>query len=371
MYRPYGFNLSGLWGKGDLVKSHQGSFFNPRLNLIAYLSESNQIRLSFGATTKSPGMSYIYPPPTVLRWRNPLDSLVVFYRLNTRNPELKGYKEWQYEISYDQKIGNLIGASFSAYYKERKQDPSGQTNPIFYYREINSNKYLYYIGSYSLQQNLGWSYSKGVELTLRSSKIKPLNMEFQLVGSYNFVKRGTNAWQFDENPDQSLGRYPNYKVPGIPFDTLFGFVYDASMYWSDRFILNYFVKYTHPTLGLWVTIRAEHTILERSRTYNLKPIDFAVITDSAKLATVKMSRDFEERIKTKPAKWLFNINISKALFKGAEVSFYVNNFLDDPAIYRYQYTYNPQDITEAERNPPLFYGIEFSMVVDELFKVWR
>lgn len=371
MYRPYRFNLSGLWGKGNLVESHQGSFFNPRLNLIAYLSEASQIRFSLGSTTKSPAMSYIYPPPTVLKWRNPLDSLIVFYRLNTRNPELKGYKEWQYEISYDQKIGNLIGASLSAYYKQRNQDPSGQTNPIFYYREINSEKYLYYIGEYSIQQNLGWSYSKGVELTLRSSKIKPLNMEFQVVGSYNFVKRGTNAWQYDSNPDQSLGRFPNFKVPGIPFDTLIGFVYNASMYWSDRFILNYFVKYTHPALGLWVTIRAEHTLFERSRTYNLKPIDFSVINDSAKLATVKISRDFDERIKTKPAKWLFNINISKALFKGAEVSFYVNNFLDDPAIYRYQYTYNPQDITEAERNPPLFYGIEFSMVVDELLKVWR
>jgi len=371
MYRPYGFNLSGLLGKSDLVKSHQGSFFNPRLNFITYLSESNQLRFSFGSTTKSPAMSYIYPPPTVLKWRNPLDSLTVFYRPQNHNPELKGYKEWQYEISFDQKIGNLIGTSISAYYKSRKQDPTGQTVPIFYYNEINSNKYLYYIGEYSIQQNLGWSESKGIELTMRSSKIKPLNMEFQVVGSYNFVKRGSNSWQYDENPDLTLGRFPNYKVPNIPFDTLLGFVYNSSMSWNDRLILNYFVKYTHPTLGLWVTIRAEHTIFERSRTYNLEPINYAVITDSVKLYTVKLARDFDERVKTKPAKWLFNINISKALFKGAEVSFYVNNVLDDPAIYRYQYTYNSNDQAEAERNPPLFYGIEFSMVVDELFKVLR
>lgn len=371
MYRPYGFNFKGLWGNGELVKSHQGSFFNPRFNLIAYFSESNQIRLSFGSTTKSPAMSYVYPPPTVLKWRNPIDSSVMFYRPNTRNPELKGYKEWQYEISYDHKFGNLIGASLTAYYKQRKQDPSGQTIPIFYYREINANKYLYYIGEYSIQKNLGWSQSKGVELTLRSSKIKPLNMEFQVVGSYNFVKRGTNAWQYDENPDLSLGRFPNYKVPGIPIDTLFGFVYDASIYWSDRFILNYFLKYTHPTLGLWVTIRAENTIFERRQIYNLIPINYSVITDSTKLATVKLSREFDERVKKKPAKWLFNINISKSLFKGAEISFYVNNFLDDPAIYRYQYSYDPNAITEEIRNPSLFYGIEFSMIVDELFKVWR
>lgn len=371
MYRPYAFNLSGLWGKGDLIKSHQGTFFNPRFNMIMYLSDANQIRLSLGATTKSPAMSYVYPPPSVLKWRNPLDSMIVFYRPSSHNPELKGYKEWQYEISFDQKIGNIIGTYLSAYYKERKNDPSGQSIPIFFYTEINNTPYLYYIGKYSIQQNLGWSYSKGIELTMRSSRIKPLNMEFQVVGSYNFVKRGTNAWQFDENPDGTLGRFPNFRVPGIPIDTLFGFVYDASMYWSDRLIMNYFVKYTHPKLGLWVTIRAEHTIFEKTRTYNLKPINYSVITDSVKLATVKLSREFEERIKEKPAKWLFNVNISKSLFKGAEVSFYVNNFLDDPAIYRYQYTYNPNDITETERNPPLFYGIEFSMVIDELWRIWR
>ncbi len=371
MYRPYGFNLSGLIGRGDIVKSHQGSFFNPRFNFVAYFSESNQLRFSAGATTKSPAMSYIYPKPTVLKWRNPIDSMIVYYRPDTKNPELKGYKEWQYEISYDQKISNLIGTSISFYYKSRKNDPTGQTIPIFYYKEINSSRFLYYIGNYSIQQNSGWSNSKGIELTVRTSKIKPLNMEFQIVGSYNYVKRGSNAWQYDENPDLTLGRFPNYKVPGVPFDTLIGFVYDASIYWSDRLIMNYFVKYTHPVLGLWVTIRAEHTIFERSRNYNLKPIDFSVITDSAKLVAVQMSRDFDERVKTKPAKWLFNINISKSLFKGAEVSFYVNNFLDDPAIYRYQYTYNPNDITESVRNPSLFYGIEFSMVVDELFKVWK
>lgn len=368
MYRPYGVNLSGLIGKGEFVKSHQGSFFNPRVNLIAYLSDYNQLRLSLGTSSKSPAMSYIYPPPTVSKWRNPLDSQTVFFRLNTRNPELKGYKETQYEISYDHRFGNLIGASISAYYKQRKQDPGGQTIPLFYYTEINGQPYLYYIDKYSVQQNVGWSISKGIEFTARSSKIKPLNMEFQIVGSYNFVKRGSNAWSFDATPDQSLGRFPNYKAPGVPFDTLIGFVYDASMYWSDRLILNYYLKYTHPTLGLWVTIRAEHTIFERSRTYNLEPINFAVITDSVKLNTVKIARDWDERIKKKPAKWLFNISISKSLFKGAEVSFYVNNVFDDPAIYRYQYTYNPVDIAEEVRNPSLFYGIEFSMVVDELFR---
>ena len=66
MYRPYKFNLSGLWGDGDIVESHQGTFFNPRANLMVYLSEANQVRLSVGTSSKSPPMSAVYPPENCL-----------------------------------------------------------------------------------------------------------------------------------------------------------------------------------------------------------------------------------------------------------------------------------------------------------------
>ena len=71
MYRPYGLSLKGLWGDGDLVKSHQGSFFNPRMSLLVAFLGANQLRLSAGYSSKSPPMSAIFPPPDVMRWRNP------------------------------------------------------------------------------------------------------------------------------------------------------------------------------------------------------------------------------------------------------------------------------------------------------------
>jgi len=74
---------------------------------------------------------------------------------------------------------------------------------------------------------------------------------------------------------------------------------------------------------------------------------------------------FEREIKLKPNKWLFNLNISKSLFKGAEVSFYVNNFLDDDAVFRYWSA--PTRLSEEIRNPSLSYGIEFSMILDNFF----
>jgi hypothetical protein len=54
--------------------------------------------------------------------------------------------------------------------------------------------------------------------------------------------------------------------------------------------------------------------------------------------------------------------VSKSLFKGAEVSLYVNNVLDDRAVYE-----NPRLPGYYETgNPEIFYGIEFSMLMDNL-----
>ena len=54
-------------------------------------------------------------------------------------------------------------------------------------------------------------------------------------------------------------------------------------------------------------------------------------------------------------------------FEGAEVSFYVNNFMDNPAIWNYYHPVNER-YQEETRNTELFYGIEFSMIFDKLFK---
>jgi hypothetical protein len=59
---------------------------------------------------------------------------------------------------------------------------------------------------------------------------------------------------------------------------------------------------------------------------------------------------------------LFNINISKSVARGAEISFFVHNFFDDPAYY--------QDCKGywRTRNHRIFYGVEFSMILDALWQ---
>jgi len=361
MYRPHTFNLSGLWGDGDLVESYQGSFFNPRISLLTYFSPNNQLRINFGSSSKSPAMSLIHPPESVFTWRNPISGINENYRFDKRAPNLQGYKTTQFEVSYDHKFANKIGVSLTGYYRERNNQPTYQDQPVFTEVDDNGQKVVYYVNQYGLSYNIGSNLSKGIEFTFRTAQIKPLNMNFKISGSYSYNKTPSTGYVYSYSHDESLGQFANYKVPGVESDTLIGFVYSASGQWVDRLQINYYLKYINKELGLWVTLRAEQLYSESNQSFNLKPVDYDSLSESG-----KMDREYAESVTSKPPKWLFSFSVSKSLFDGAEVSFYVNNFMDDPAIWHY---YHPptDSYRESTRNPELFYGIEFSMIFDRLF----
>ena len=360
MYRPFDFNFSGLWGDGDLVNSYQGTFFNPRVNLTVYLSNKNQLRLSAGKTSKSPPMSYLFPGPSIMKWRNPSTKETIYFEYDRDQPNLKAYQEVQYEVSYDHKFFGMIGTSLTAYYKERFNEPAPVVNPIFYEFNNDGTSELYYVGKYTTKDNFGTNYNKGVEVSIKSNKIDALNMNFMVTGSYNWSNDPREGYEYDNDPDQSKGQFPNYIIHTANGDQLYGWMYRRQGRWNDNILINYFLKYTNKELGLWITLRAEQVVKEREQAYFLKPVDYEMMSEDA-----IAENEFQKRIKVKPNKWLFNVNVTKSLFKGAEVSFYVNNLLDDQAIYRYYTTLT--EITESSRNPDIFYGLEFSMILDEIF----
>ncbi len=358
MYNPYAFNFSGLWGDGDLIKSRQGSYFNPRVSMILYTSRSNQIRITAGKSSKTPPLSTLYPPEEVMQWRNPVSGEVEYFRYNRWVPDLKGIKSFQSEISFDQKLWNRVGLTFSAYYRERTNQPASIIHPVF----TTFDSTVYYVDQYSTSANIGKSFSRGLEFRIRTAKIKPLNINFTVVGSYNYNNYPGAGYVYDLYPNESWGQHPNYVVHSPQGDTLIGWTYPSQGKWSDKFQINYYLKYTNRQLGLWVTLRAEQIVRERFQYYNLEPVDYNLLTERELEV-----RKFKEAIFTYPNKWLLNFSISKSLFPGAEVSFYVNNFLDNPAYYRYYNVEVAKEI-ETKRNPDIYYGIEFSMIFD---KFWR
>jgi len=56
------------------------------------------------------------------------------------------------------------------------------------------------------------------------------------------------------------------------------------------------------------------------------------------------------------------VNVSKSLGRGAEVSFFVHNLFDDPAWYLNEFE------QWRSRNHEIFYGVQFSMILDYLFQ---
>lgn len=361
MYGPQGVNFSGLLGKADFIRARHGSYLNPRTSLILYFAKGSQARLSAGMVSKSPPMSTVYAPPDVQRWRNPVDSVVQYFRYDRWATSLRAYREQQVELGFDQTIAGLAGVSLSAYYKHRYDQPDGVDVPVFYSMTKDNRSYLWYVDLNSQTLNAGWNVSKGIEVSIRSKRIEPLNLDFTIVGSFNYVRSGSNSMSFDATPDPSLGQTSNFPVRFGTSDTLYGLMYPSSGRWIETFLFNYYIRYTVASLGLWATLRIEHQIGKRWQYTTLEPVDYGKLSESAKL-----NRAFDEGVRSEPSKWLVNLNLSKSLFRGAEVSFYVNNFFDDPAVYQYQSSYD--QYAESTRNPNLFYGLEFSISIDAMFK---
>lgn len=359
MYNPQKFNITGLWGDGDIIQSKQGTYFNPRASILVYLSDQNQLRLSAGKTSKAPPLSSLYKPNDVLTWRNPYSRDLHYVTIDLKRPNLKGYSELQFEIGYDHKFFNFLGLSLTGYYKERNNEIESSRLPVFIETDLSGANELFYVDTYSSDENFGSSITKGIEFSLKTNKIKSINTTLIINGSYSYRNKPGSTIIYDKNPDESLGQYENYIVHTSTGDQLYGWTYLAAGNWKDQLQLNYYMQYTHPELGLWITLRAEQLFSDRSKKYNLEPVDESLLNPEKLI-----SREYEGQIKTKPIKWLFNFSISKSLFPGAEVSFYVNNFLDDPAVYSYYQSYNTK--IYSNRNPDLFYGLEFSMIFDEI-----
>ncbi len=389
MFDPYNLDWSRLKDGKNPVESHQGNFLSPRINFVQYLSPNTQIRMGYGRTAKIPPLSMLYPNPLYF---DVVDSMyydpdtpenrfaaVTTYVYNIDNQDLKGFTQDKYELSLDQRIKNM-GFSLTGFY-ERMHDGFNLGG----YIPVSFEKYYYpnwpnlsaaiprdtVLSGYSTALNSVESISKGIELAISSKKIPYINTSIRVDAAYHFTK----SWYQNNYYERatSLRNDPNLNQTVRPF-------WNPLSSWSDDIVIHYRFDTIAKPLGLWFTLSIQQVAMERDKLRGLgDSLAVGYITESGQQVFIpeqersdakyeNMRRVYEPYnfvAESRPDYWLVNLRVSKGLWPGAEVSFFVNNMFNSRPLYQRKRV--PEgSLSYTILNPEMFYGLEFSMVVDDL-----
>jgi hypothetical protein len=378
---PFQFNLGARiesYGKDKPLAREHGIFFNPRLNAILSPGKSTQIRFGYGRTSKAPSLAMLYPNPIYLDVddvNNIVDSLVIVstYIYSTYNPDLKASWQEKWEVSLDQRIGE-VGLSITGYASTTNDGfESTRKNPIFVY------KYDYTVSetdppvkdslssTYSVYENSLILETQGIEATLKTRPFTPLNLRLSIQAAYNY----TYSW--NEN---------RYDYRGYIYDSELGqrvnpFFSQINLQ-REKCYINYNIDFQIKELGAWITLAAQQVVFDKDHYLGLddslavgylNPYGEQILfTESQRQALTgnnykRTYDDFWYLEENRKNIWLFNLRVSKSLGSASEFSFFVNNFFNSRPLYQQQRTPNESYTME---NPSLYFGIEVSSKIDEL-----
>ncbi len=362
-----------MYGKDVIGSTHHGSGLNPRINLMLTPFEDTRIRVGYGRTTKSPSLAMLYPNPIYFDVDDISDIIndrviVSTYIYSLENPELNISVQNKIEASFDQRIGNL-GFSVTAF--NNVTDGGFATTlsrPIFEYRYDRDDPDMPVIDSvfttYSVWENSLTTYSRGVEASIQTRPLTPLNFQLRVEGSYTYTtSEKENAfsyattYRYDSDLDE---RVKPYWKP-ITME-------------ADRCLINYILDFRLKELGAWATISAQQVVFDRDRFMGLDD-SLAVgyltpggkrvlLTEEEGNAFIRSQPDYNYRTENKKNVWVFNFRATKGLGNKTRVSFFVNNFLNSHPLYSRKRT--PAE-SYVRLNPDLYFGLELSVQVNNLF----
>jgi len=194
-----------------------------------------------------------------------------------------------------------------------------------------------------------------------------LNMMFRISGAYNFKRHGSDSKFYLDNPrgfTEITASNDTISHFGYPF-------YSRTSGWRKSLIMNYNLDYINRTLGIWITLTMFHKWYEKKQTADLPNVyryalgyyengSYTYISpgDAEELGLTKKEDEGDVVIYRYPANFYFNLTVSKDIWRGMEVSLFVNNFLNSRGFYTDQYGF------DKTANPEIFYGMEFSMIID-------
>ena len=378
MYQPVSLNLGGIWGKGTAVESKNGSFLNPRIRMRLDLTQNTRVRMGWGKSSKMPTMTSIYRAPEYIdiieENISPPDSvhLVSTYVYDLSNPEIKGYQNEKGEVSLDLKMGS-VATVLTGFFSKSDGIPRSAKTPLTLYRYqwtgwpdpasrtpidtlITDNTDHY--------NNVGWYKSYGVEGQLTTKRIPALSTVFGVSASYIRSQRGSDGTYM------STAR----SVAALGDKTVYPFYHNEES-WGQKMIVDWRADWYFKPVGMWTTFFVQQTLFDSSLRKD-DPLLYATAyydpltgetthlspAESAALGLDRNVDPLDLEVFTKPNdRILFNINVTKSLGRGSELSFFVHNFFDDAAFYI------SQDGISRTRNHDIFYGVEFSVILNRLF----
>jgi len=379
---PFQLN-SGLrtetYGNGQ-----QGSYINPRLNGTLFIGRNTQLRCGYGVTSKAPSLSMLYPNllyfdiDDINRYTT-VDStrlvVVSTYIYNPRNPDLKGFQQYKRELSLDQQIGPL-GLTLTGYTANTFGGIARTgIGPVFQYcanypdypdlttKIITDSVFT----TYDIYENSQNARSHGVELSLQTRSLTAYQMRLRVEGAYNY----TYSWKSDYDFGTGFRFDPNLRREIKPFWNIVTTV-------SQNLLINYRLEFKMQHLKAWVTFEAQQVVFDKDRYRGLTDslavgflasdgtINFIPATERSASLYANLKRvypDYYAITENRSNIWLFNLRVSKALWRGSEVSFFVNNMFNSHPLYRRKRT-APETYSYTRLNPDLFFGIEASSALD-------
>jgi hypothetical protein len=380
MYTPEKLHLDGFFNEKGVVESRNGTFLNPRIRLKYEPKDGTQVRFSWGKSSKMPALSDIYQGPqyidVVERNVSPPDSvpLVSTYIWNFDTSHLFGTQEEKGEISFDQKVGS-VGFILTGWIARAKGTPRAQSLPAMITRyewtdwpsadgRIALDTTYTETPGTAFYLNAGKYRKYGVEFSILTKRLEKISTSFRVSSAY--VRSQSGAEGLYMSTPRKVTALNRYIYP----------YYYYTEGWAQKLLVDYSADWLIKKVGMWVTFFVQQTLFDWDKSY-IDPIrDVPMYFDPlegrlvyitpAESQAYGLSRTYDKcdlAIDKAPNnRLLFNINVSKSIGRGAEISFFVHNVFDDASIWKNCYgTYNV-------RNPDIFYGVEFSTILDDLWK---
>lgn len=369
-----------FFSEDKFLHSQNGLFFNPRLNLSVKLDKTTQIRASYGITTKAPPLGMIaaqskyFDVVDTVAINDPEDpaknlSVVSTYIREQANPSMKAYKQMKYEVSIDKEF-SFGGITLSAFKNETQNGFGSLSIPIAlpkysypnlpdFANKIQKDEILM---SYTRYENNIDTDIKGIELKFSSKRIPYINTKIKIDGSYSYKEKT---------------KQNNYELGGQKNDTGLGgkvipFYNSADLFYKNL-KLNYRFDIQAKSIGMWFTLHLEHNVIQTNgyvdgkekyaigyfdRTGKYFEIKENERGDAKYSRLTRSVTEYELRDEELPQ--LFNVNlvVSKSLWKGAAISFFVNNFFAHQPYHRLDKS-SDENPSYTKRNKSIFYGMEF------------